>query len=216
MVAKLTGRQASQVSLEICAQIRVIPVLSVTEIEDASPLAEALIEGGLNVFEVTLRTPKAFGVIKEMSKVKGSIVGVGTLRCRQDVEMAIEVGAKFGVSPGVTDDLVLACEEFGLPLIGGVSSVSEIMKMLSRGYTFLKFFPAEVSGGVTALNAISGPLPDALFFPTGGVSVRNAKEYLALKNVVCVGGSWIAKPKMIREKNWMEISRQANLASMLG
>ena len=143
MVAKLTGHQASQVPLEICTQIRVIPVLSVTEIEDASPLAEALIEGGLNVFEVTLRTPKAFGVIKEMSKVKGSIVGVGTLRCRQDVEMAIEVGAKFGVSPGVTDDLVLACEEFGLPLIGGVSSVSEIMKMLSRGYTFLKFFPAE-------------------------------------------------------------------------
>ena len=216
MVAKLTGRQASQVSLEICTQIRVIPVLSVTEIEDASPLAEALIEGGLNVFEVTLRTPKAFGVIKEMSKVKGSIVGVGTLRCRQDVEMAIEVGAKFGVSPGVTDDLVLACEEFGLPLIGGVSSVSEIMKMLSRGYTFLKFFPAEVAGGISALKALLGPFPEVSFCPTGGISMDNAKEYLNLKNVICVGGSWIATSDMIDKKDWFEITRRAKSSAILG
>ena len=216
MRKRLTALQSSEIAHEICLKSKVIPVLSVTEIEDAIPLAGALIEGGLNVLEVTLRTPNALTVVKEMSKVQNSIVGVGTLLNRQDVENAVEVGAKFGVSPGITDDLIAACEENGLPLLGGVSSVSEIMKMIDLGYSLLKFFPAEVSGGTLALRAIRAPLPEVSFCPTGGISANNADEYLALENVICVGGSWMATPNMIRDKKWHEIMNQANLASQLG
>ena len=216
MRKRLTSQQSSEKMREICSQSKIIPVLSVSEIEDAIPLAVALIEGGLNVLEVTLRTPNALTVIKEMSKVRNSIVGVGTLLNGEDVRNAVEVGAKFGVSPGITDDLLEACAENGHPLLGGASSVSEIMKMMDRGYDFLKFFPAEVSGGVPALRAIGAPLPEVSFCPTGGISVENADQYLKLKNVLCVGGSWMATPKMVYEKKWDEIKNLANSASQLG
>ena len=210
------AQKSNEILMEICLQTRVIPVLSVFEVADSIPLAQALVEGGLNVLEVTLRTPNALKVIEEMSSVKGSIVGVGTLLNKRDVENAMAVGARFGVSPGITDDLLTACEENGLPLLGGVSSISEIMKMLDRGYRVLKFFPAEVSGGAKALKAIGGPIPQALFCPTGGVSSDNLGDYLALENVICVGGSWMATPDMICNKKWSDIFDQANYISKLG
>ena len=165
---------------------------------------------------MTLRTQNALNVIQEMSHVKKAVVGVGTLMNRQDVENAVSAGAKFGVSPGITDGLVLACEEYGLPLIGGVSSSSEIMQMLHRGYNFLKFFPAECVGGISALKALRGPFPQVSFCPTGGISPDNAEKYLALKNVICVGGSWIATPDMIEKKDWSEITKRAKSSAMLG
>ena len=216
MGKRLTAQKSTEISLEICSLTPVIPVLSVFEVEDAIPLGKALVDGGLNVIEVTLRTANALKVIEEMSKVNDSIVGVGTLLSKQDVENAARVGAKFGVSPGITEGLVDACEENGLPLLGGVSSTSEIMKMLDRGYRLFKFFPAEASGGANALKAIGAPIPHALFCPTGGVSLENINDYMALENVVCVGGSWIATPEMIRYKKWSEIFNQANYVSKLG
>ena len=216
MGKSLTAQKSTKISIEIFSESRVIPVLSVFDVQDSIPLATALVEGGLNVIEVTLRTPNALKVIEKMSEVKDSIVGVGTLLNKKDVENAVEVGAKFGVSPGITDDLLDACEENGLPLVGGVSSISEIMKMLERGYRLVKFFPAEMLGGAKALKAIGGPIPQALFCPTGGVSSENISEYLALENVICVGGSWMATSELIRNKKWSEIFDQANHISKLG
>ncbi len=216
MGKRLTAKQSTEIARNIFDKSRVVPVLSVTEVDDAIPLAKALTNGGLNVLEVTLRTQNALKVIQEMSSVKEAVVGVGTIINRQDVKNAVFAGAKFGVSPGITDDLVLACEEYGLPLIGGVSSGSEIMQMVNRGYNFLKFFPAEVAGGISALKALLGPFPEVSFCPTGGISMDNAKEYLNLKNVICVGGSWIATSDMIDKKDWFEITRRAKSSAILG
>ena len=216
MGKRLNAQQSSEIARNIFRQSRVIPVLSVTKVDDAVPLAKALTKGGLKVLEVTLRTQKALQVIQEMSQVKEAVVGVGTLITRQDVENAVAAGAKFGVSPGITDDLVLACEEYGLPLIGGVSSSSEIMQMLNWGYDFLKFFPAEVSGGISALKAFLGPFPQVSFCPTGGISIDNAEDYLTLKNVICIGGSWIVTPEVVDKKDWSEITRRAKSSAILG
>ena len=216
MGKRLTAQQSTEIARNIFRQSRVIPVLSVTKVDYAVPLAKALTKGGLKVLEVTLRTQKALQVIQEMSQVKEAVVGVGTLITRQDVENAVSAGAKFGVSPGITDDLVLACEEYGLPLIGGVSSSSEIMQMLNWGYDFLKFFPAEVSGGISALKAFLGPFPQVSFCPTGGISIDNAEGYLTLKNVICIGGSWIVTPEVIDKKDWSEITRRAKSSAILG
>ena len=216
MGKRLTALQSSEIMREILSQSKVIPVLTVTDSADAIPLARSLIDGGWNVLEVTLRTKNAFHVIEEMSKLKQVVVGVGTLLNRGDVEKAVKVGAKFGVSPGVTDDLMMACEENGLPLLGGVASVSEAMKIYDRGYDSMKFFPAEALGGVLTLKAIGAPLPQVAFCPTGGISMANAKHYLAQENVVCIGGSWMATPDMIRNKKWSEIAHEATIASTLG
>ncbi len=216
MGKRLTAKQSTEIARNIFDKSPVVPVLSVTKVDDAIPLAKALTNGGLNVLEVTLRTKNALTVIQEMSSVKEAVVGVGTIINRQDVKNAVSAGAKFGVSPGITDDLVLACEEYGLPLIGGVSSGSEIMQMLNRGYNFLKFFPAEVAGGISALKALLGPFPQVSFCPTGGISMDNAEAYLNLKNVICVGGSWIATSDMIDKKDWFEITRRAKSSATLG
>ena len=215
MIKTFVGKNLNEVSKQLCLRSKVIPVLSVNETDDALPLAEALVEGGLPVLEVTLRTPNALSVVKEMSKITDATIGVGTLLKWNDVIDAVEAGAKFGVSPGVTDELLQACEQYGLPLIGGVSTVSEIMKMLDRGYSFLKFFPAEASGGVSKLEALKAPLPEVEFCPTGGISEKNADQYLRLKNVICVGGSWMASSKLIFEKNWKEITKKAKFASAM-
>lgn len=216
MGRKLTAFQSSEISKEIFSAVRLVPVLSIAEIDNAIPLARALAEGGLKVLEVTLRTPNALAAVKKMSQVENVIVGVGTLLNRAHVESAIEIGAKFGVSPGITDELVDACEENGLPLLAGVSSASGIMRMLDRGYDFLKFFPAEASGGIRTLRAFEGPLPQVSFCPTGGISITNVEKYLELKNVVCVGGSWMATPAMIKKKQWEKITQQAEAAARLG
>ena len=201
---------------EICCLTKVIPVLSIQHIEDSIPLGRALVDGGLKVLEVTLRTKNALSIISEMSKIDGAFVGVGTLLSEKDVHDAVAAGAQFGVSPGITSSIISACEEKGLPLLAGVSTVSEAMQMLQRGYETLKFFPAEVSGGVNALKAFAGPLPEIGFCPTGGVNQNNAENYLLQKNVVCVGGSWMAPQDMIEKKEWSTIQSMAEAASKMG
>ncbi len=208
--------EASKRVMDICSMTNVIPVLTVTNLEDAIPLANAITGGGLPVLEITLRTENALHVIKEINRSTEALVGAGTLITKKDVKNAVAAGAKFGVSPGVTEDLAQACEDEGLPLIGGVSSASEAMKMLERGYELMKFFPAESSGGVKALKAIGGPLPQVSFCPTGGISVENATGYLAQDNVVCIGGSWMANSSLIKAKDWEMIHDLASEASRIG
>ncbi|MFV1543288.1 MULTISPECIES: bifunctional 4-hydroxy-2-oxoglutarate aldolase/2-dehydro-3-deoxy-phosphogluconate aldolase [unclassified Phaeobacter] len=202
--------------IEICRLCPVIPVLEVEQIEQATPLAQALNAGGLRVLEVTLRTDCALSVISEMSKVPNAIVGAGTLRTPEDVRAAKQAGASFGVSPGATDRLLDACEEAGLPLLPGAATASEVMTLLEKGYTAQKFFPAEASGGRSALRSLGGPLPLVQFCPTGGITPEKAKQYLKLENVRCVGGSWIAPTSLLRSRNWAEIETRARHASQLG
>ena len=144
----------------------------------------------------------------------GGVVGAGTLLTPEDVKAAKAAGARFGVSPGVTDRLVDACEAEELPLLGGVATVGEAMRMLERGYEVAKFFPAEANGGAPALKAFAGPLPQVSFCPTGGVTPRNAPDYLRLPNVLCVGGSWVAEASLLRDGRWDEVTRLARMATM--
>ena len=177
---------------EICQLAPVIPVLVVKELAYAVPLAQALVKGGLPVLEVTLRTPAALEAIRAMADVEGGVVGAGTLITPADVKAAKAAGAQFGVSPGVTDSLLKAAEDEGLPLLPGAVTASEVMYLLERGYDTLKLFPAEAVGGVNLLKSLYGPLPQVAFCPTGGISLKTAPTYLALPNVLCVGGSWVA------------------------
>jgi 2-dehydro-3-deoxyphosphogluconate aldolase / (4S)-4-hydroxy-2-oxoglutarate aldolase len=212
----MTSKDASTYAREICGLAPVIPVIVVQDVAHAVPLAEALVAGGLPVLEVTLRTPVAIDVIRAMASVDGGVVGAGTLLTPGDVRNAKEAGALFGVSPGITEALVDACEAEDLPLLGGVATVSEAMRMLARGYDVCKFFPAEANGGAPALKAFAGPLPQMRFCPTGGVTPKNAADYLALPNVLCVGGSWPADPGLMEAGRWDEVERLARDASKLG
>lgn len=211
----LTPKDASANAREICGLAPVIPVIVVKDVAHAVPLAKALVAGGLPVLEVTLRTPVALEVIRAMSDVEGGVVGAGTLLTPADVKAAKEAGALFGVSPGITDELLAACEAEELPLLGGVATVSEAMRMLARGYEVCKFFPAEANGGAPVLKAFAGPLPQMKFCPTGGISTKNAAEYLALPNVLCVGGSWPADPALLDAGDWAEVEARARAASKL-
>lgn len=212
----MTPQEASSYAREICGLAPVIPVIVVHDIAHAVPLAEALIAGGLPVLEVTLRTPAALDVIRAMAGVSGGVVGAGTLITPDDVKAAKAAGARFGVSPGVTDELLSACEVEELPLLGGVATVSEAMKMLARGYSVCKFFPAEANGAAKALRAFAGPLPQISFCPTGGITPENASDYLALPNVLCVGGSWVAEEKLLKKGQWDVVTQLARTASQLG
>ena len=212
----ISPRKASERAREICAMAPIIPVLVVDNPLDARPLAKALVTGGLPVLEVTLRTPSALDVISEMAKVDGGIVGAGTLLTPRDVQAAKAAGATFGVSPGATDLLLEACEAEGLPLLPGAATATEAMRLLERGYDMLKFFPAEASGGAKAIGALASPLPQITFCPTGGVSPTNANDYLALPNVICAGGSWVAPKDLIAKGAWEEIETLARAASQLG
>lgn len=211
----MTPKQATAYAREICGLAPVIPVLVVQEVAHAVPLARALVAGGLPVLEVTLRTPAALEVIRAMAEVEGGVVGAGTLLTPADVRAAKKAGALFGVSPGVTDRLVEACEGEDLPLLGGIATVGEAMRMLERGYEVAKFFPAEANGGAPALKSFAGPLPQVSFCPTGGVTPRNAPDYLKLPNVLCVGGSWVAEASLLKEGRWDEVTRLATEASKL-
>ncbi len=211
----LTGKQSSNRLRSMLAAVPVVPVLVVHNVAHAIPLAKALVSGGLPVVEVTLRTPVAIDVIRAMGTVAGCVVGVGTLLSDQDVTAALSAGAKFGVSPGVTDALMTACEQNDLPLLGGVATVSEMMRLHERGYDVAKFFPAEASGGASALKAFAGPMPDFHFCPTGGLSPENVQTYLKLPNVLCVGGSWIVPPQHLDSENWPAIENLAAQASKL-
>lgn len=211
----MTPEEASRKSRELCGLAPVIPVLVIEDIAHARPLAEALVKGGLPVLEVTLRTACALEAIEEMAKVEGGVVGAGTLLKPKDVKAAVKAGARFGVSPGVTRRLAESCEDHDLPLLGGVATVTEAMRMLDRGYEVCKFFPAEANGGAKALKSFAGPLPQVKFCPTGGVTPKNAPDYLKLPNVLCVGGSWVADPKLMAEGRWDEIERLARDAAAL-
>lgn len=211
----MTPAEASRRSEELCRLAPVIPVLVVNDAAHAAPLARALVAGGLPVLEVTLRTPAALDVIREMATVEGGVVGAGTLLTPADVQAAVDAGAKFGVAPGATDRLLDACEEADLPLLPGAATSSEAMRLLERGYTVQKFFPAEANGGAPALKAIGAPLPQIRFCPTGGVSLKNAPDYLGLSNTLCVGGSWVAPNAMVEAGDWAGIEALAREASLL-
>lgn len=207
---------ASATTAEICRKAPIVPVLVIEDAAHSVPLARALVSGGLPALEVTLRTPAALEAIRAMAKVPGGIVGAGTLRTPQDVEAAVEAGARFGVAPGATDRLLDAAEEAGLPMLPGAATASEAMRLAERGYRMLKFFPAEAIGGAPALKSLAAPLPDILFCPTGGISPQNARDYLALPNVVCAGGSWVAPKSKLAEGDWQGIEHLAQDAAALG
>ncbi|MEP3785495.1 bifunctional 4-hydroxy-2-oxoglutarate aldolase/2-dehydro-3-deoxy-phosphogluconate aldolase [Ascidiaceihabitans sp.] len=211
----MTPQDASAAALKICRMAPIVPVLVVDDAKDAAPLAQALVAGGLPALEVTLRTPAALEVIREMASVAGGVVGAGTLLTPADVLAAKDAGATFGVSPGATDRLLDACEDADLPLLPGAATASEAMRLLERGYKMLKFFPAEASGGAPALKAIGAPIPQVSFCPTGGVSPSNAKEYLSLPNVVCAGGSWVAPKDLVKAGDWAGITALAKAAAAL-
>ncbi|QDC09462.1 bifunctional 4-hydroxy-2-oxoglutarate aldolase/2-dehydro-3-deoxy-phosphogluconate aldolase [Oceanicola sp. D3] len=211
----MNAAEASVKTKEICTLAPVVPVLVVDDAAHAAPLAKALVAGGLPALEVTLRTPAALDVIRAMSEVEGGVVGAGTLLTPEDVKNAVAAGAKFGVSPGATDTLLQACEDEGLPLLPGAATATEAMALLERGYTAMKFFPAEASGGAPALKAIGAPIPQISFCPTGGVSLKNANDYLSLSNVMCVGGSWVAPGDKVKSGDWAGITALAKEAAAL-
>ncbi len=211
----MTPQTASEKSRAICLLAPVVPVLVVDDAAHAQPLARALVAGGLPALEVTLRTPAALEVIREMAMVAGGVVGAGTLLTPKDVENAKAAGAQFGVSPGATDTILDACEANDLPLLPGAATASEAMRLLERGYTVQKFFPAEANGGAPALRAIGAPIPQVSFCPTGGVSLTNADEYLSLSNTLCVGGSWIAPKDRVLAGDWDAITALAAQAAHL-
>jgi 2-dehydro-3-deoxyphosphogluconate aldolase/(4S)-4-hydroxy-2-oxoglutarate aldolase len=211
----MTPQDASRESERLCRLAPVIPVLVIDDASKARGLAEALVKGGLPVLEVTLRTPAALDAIREMAKVEGGVVGAGTLLTPDDVAKAKEAGARFGVSPGATDTILQACEDADLPLLPGAATPSEAMRLLERGYTVQKFFPAEANGGVPTLKAWGSPIPQVKFCPTGGVSPQNAESYLALSNTLCVGGSWVAPKSAVDAEDWAKIEELARAAAAL-
>ncbi len=202
--------------IELAALGPVIPVLVLQREQDAVPLAQALVAGGVRVLEVTLRTPVALKCIEAIARaVPEAVVGAGTLRGVADAESAYDAGARFGVSPGYRGELGHACRNLGLPLLPGVSSASEVMAANDGGYDFLKFFPAAAAGGVPMLKALAGPFPDILFCPTGGITPDNAADYLALPNVKVCGGSWLTPPDALAAGDWKRITALARAASQL-
>lgn len=202
--------------LEIMRTSPVIPVIAIDDINHAVPLARALVAGGIRVLEVTLRTEHGLPAIRAMvDQVPQAIIGVGTLTQGEEFAAARDAGAVFGVSPGLTPTLIAAAKASGLPLLPGVMTPSEVMMAREAGFRQLKLFPAVPAGGVGMLNAIAGPLPDVTFCPTGGVSQENASQFLACKNVACVGGSWLTPKDAMQAGDWARITELATAASGL-
>jgi 2-dehydro-3-deoxyphosphogluconate aldolase/(4S)-4-hydroxy-2-oxoglutarate aldolase len=202
--------------LDIMRAARVIPVIAIDNPEHAVPLAKALVAGGIRVLEVTLRTAHGLDAIRAMSAVEGAIVGVGTLTQPEEFAAARDAGAVFGVSPGLTPALIEAARKSGLPLLPGVMTPSEVLAAREAGFRQLKLFPAVPAGGVGMLNAIAGPIPDVMFCPTGGISIDTAPQFLALKNVACVGGSWLTPKDALQAGDWARITELAKAAAALG
>lgn len=202
-------------TLDLVTHGPVIPVIVIDRLQDAVPLAEALVAGGVRVLEVTLRTPVALDAIRAMSAVPGAIVGAGTLRSAADARAAKAAGALFGVSPGYTAEVGAACREVALPLLPGVATASEVMAAQADGLGFLKFFPATAAGGIPMLKALAGPFPDVVFCPTGGISLATAPDFLALPNVKVCGGSWLTPADAVRAGDWDRITTLAREASAL-
>jgi 2-dehydro-3-deoxyphosphogluconate aldolase/(4S)-4-hydroxy-2-oxoglutarate aldolase len=201
---------------DIAGQAPVIPVVVIDDPAAAVPLARTLVEGGLPVIEVTLRTGAAVAAARAMiDQVPGAIVGLGTVTEREHVSTARDIGARFVVSPGLSADLAQQVRRANLPYLPGIMTPTELMAAQALGLTVLKFFPAEPAGGVAALKALAGPFPDVRFCPTGGIDAAKAPAYLALPNVIAVGGSWLAPKTAIDSGNWKRISELARAAHLL-
>ncbi len=200
-----TSRQNKLAALFKAATV--IPVLTIERLQDAVPLARALVAGGVKTLEVTLRTSVAIEAAKAMmSEVPEAIVGIGTILNPADLARAEALGVKFGISPGLTPDLLKAAADSALPFAPGIATASELMLALAHGFTLAKFFPAEQAGGIKGLKALGGPFPNVRFCPTGGVGEANAATWLAEPNVVAVGGSWLCPPAEVRAGNWAGIT----------
>ena len=200
----------------ILAVAPVVPVVIVEAIEDAVPLARALVQGGLPVIEVTLRTPIALDAVRAIAaEVEDAIVGVGTVLDPAQLAASERAGARFAVSPGHTPRLLDAAAQSNLPLLPGIATASEAIALIERGYAFAKFFPAEPAGGHAYLSALASPLPQLRFCPTGGITPESAPRYLALPNVVCVGGSWMLPRQCIVAKDWAAITTASRVAAAL-
>ena len=203
-------------TLELASHGPVIPVIVIQRLEDAVPMAQALVAGGVWVLEVTLRTPVALASMEAISRaVPEAIVGAGTVRTVADAQSALAAGCRFAVSPGYTSEVGRACQQIGLPLLPGVATPSELMNAGADGYRFLKFFPAMAAGGVPMLKALAGPFPDIAFCPTGGITPDNAREFLALPNVRVCGGSWLTPQALIDAGDWAGIERLARETARL-
>lgn len=201
---------------EILRAASVIPVLEIEKLADAAPLARALSAGGLQVVELTLRTECALAAVREMrAAAPGLVIGMGSVRRAGDVMESLSAGAEFLVSPGAHPGLLAAMKACGAPSVPGVATASEAMTAQDAGFRALKFFPAEPAGGIPFLKSLAGPLPDIVFCPTGGISAEKAPDYLALPNVACVGGSWIATKAMIAAGDWATIKRNAGRAARM-
>ena len=202
--------------LSLASHGPVIPVIVLHSVHDAVPLAQALLAGGVKVLEVTLRSPVALACIAAIARaVPEAIVGAGTIRSVADVQAARDAGSRFAVSPGYTSEIGAACRRVGLPLLPGVATASEVMAANADGLEFLKFFPAQQAGGIAMLKALAGPFPEVAFCPTGGITLANAPELLALPNVKVCGGSWLTPTDAIAAGDWARITRLAREASAL-
>jgi 2-dehydro-3-deoxyphosphogluconate aldolase / (4S)-4-hydroxy-2-oxoglutarate aldolase len=202
-------------TLELAQHGPVIPVIVIDRLKAAVPMAQALVDGGVRVLEVTLRTPVALQAIAAMAQVPGAIVGAGTIRSAADARAAKAAGAVFGVSPGYTAEVGAACREVGLPLLPGVATASEVMAAQADGLSFLKFFPATAAGGIPMLKALAGPFPDVVFCPTGGISLATAPDFLGLPNVKVCGGSWLTPADAVKAGDWARITQLAREAAAL-
>jgi 2-dehydro-3-deoxyphosphogluconate aldolase/(4S)-4-hydroxy-2-oxoglutarate aldolase len=211
MAVNLSGNLTA---LQVMQDAPVIPVIVLTDVAHAVPMARALVAGGIRMLEVTLRTPQALACMEAIAKeVPGAVVGAGTVRSAADAAAAAKAGARFAVSPGYTKTVGQACRDHGLPLLPGVATGSEIMMAQEDGYTELKFFPAMQAGGPAMLKAWGGPFFDVKFCPTGGVTPGNAAEFLSLSNVACVGGSWLVPADALAQGDWARIESLARATS---
>ena len=200
----------------ILALAPVIPVLTIERVAEAVPLAQALVKGGLPVLEITLRTPAALEALAAIAdQVPEAVVGVGTVLNARQFEQALRAGGRFAVSPGCTAALAAAARSAGMPYLPGVQTVSEAMTLAEQGFSHLKCFPADSAGGIAWLRAVAAPLQELRFCPTGGVTADTASAYLALANVACVGGSWVAPREVVARHNWATVERLAVMAAAL-
>ena len=212
----MTLYQHTQATLKVMAMAPVIPVMTVASVEDGLAQARALVAGGLPVLEITLRTPAAMDAIKAIAaEVSGAVVGAGTITKAAQIEACVKAGATFLVSPGTSPALAQAAAESPIPFLPGIATVSEAMNLMDYGFTALKFFPAEAAGGVKYLSSIGGPLSELRFCPTGGIDAEKAKTYLGLKNVVCVGGSWMIPASALAAKDYALVEKLAHEAAKL-
>ena len=203
-------------SLDLVQYGPVIPVIVIQRLEDAVPMAEALVAGGVRVLEVTLRTPVALQCMEAIARaVPEAVLGAGTVRSAADAQAAKDAGCVFAVSPGYTSTIGNACREIGLPLLPGTATGSEVMQANADGYFFLKFFPALQAGGISMLKALAGPFADVVFCPTGGITLATAPDFLALPNVKVCGGSWLTPADAVDGKDWPRITQLAHEASAL-